>query len=661
LGSAQPGCPSPDGADRHLHSNSDGHAPTIANFTRTDSGVADTHEYAHPGTIAHAPTIANFTRTDSGVADTHEYAHPGTIAHAPTIADPAGSDRGTADTHEYAHPGIIGHVPTIANPAGSDSDTHGYATTTLPYSHGHADGHAQPNGPCHRHSDDLSNRHAFTQPHHDTNHAFSTYGDGDSDSGTNAPGGQGSLWLEPLGCCWSLARDRGYGNAFSKAQNEGIMRRLSDFFTVRNVLAATMLLIGVFLIITNLGAMMQPPAGTSQGQGREETNQQIHQVERLRTPTSKATPTVVERLIPSHPPTPVLSTGASPLTTSVSLPPSALPKPTEGSIPTHTEGMPAEVIPSIPSKEAQASLFLTRERFGVGVALPPIDQYDVGRLGVGWYVDWWVHPDPPHPNDVEFVQMIRVSGGSYAPGTETIGAAADTNPGSLWMIGNEPDVIWQDNATPVEYAQVYHELYTLLKARDPSCQVAIGGISQPTPLRLRYLDMILEAYERLYGQKMPVDVWNTHAFILREERDSWGVDIPPGISEATGILYEIENHGDLDIFKQQIVDFRRWMKERGEREKPLIVSEYGILMPEDYGFTYEAVRDFMYESFDYFLAAIDDNLGYPADGNRLVQRWAWYSLSDTRYPTGNLFDPETKEITPLGIDYQNYVEGILSP
>jgi len=258
---------------------------------------------------------------------------------------------------------------------------------------------------------------------------------------------------------------------------------------------------------------------------------------------------------------------------------------------------------------------------------------------------------------MEFVQMVRLAGGSYAPDIDTIGAAADANPGSLWIIGNEPDVMWQDNTTPTEYAQVYHDLYTLLKRKDPSCQVAIGGISQPTPLRLEYMDMILEAYQRLYDQKMPVDAWNIHAFILCEERDSWGIDIPPGISDDMGVLYEIEDHDDLELFKRQIVDFRRWMEERDERHKPLIVSEYGILMPEDYGFPYETVRDFMYETFDYFLTATDESLGYPADGNRLVQRWAWYSLSDTRYPTGNLFDPETKEITPLGMDYGSYLEG----
>lgn len=429
------------------------------------------------------------------------------------------------------------------------------------------------------------------------------------------------------------------------------MRRPSDFLTAKNAIAALMVLAGVLLIIRNWDARPWLSEDIPEDQRREETGQQIHQVGR---PT-----TVVERLIPSRPPTAVLSPGASPSATSASLPTLASPQPTDGSAPARAEGTPAEVVSPIPSREAQALLFSARERFGVGVALPPVDQYDAGQLGAGWYVNWRVDPDPARPNGMEFAQMVRLAGGSYRPELDAIGAAADANPGSLWLIGNEPDVVWQDNAMPMEYAQVYHELYIFLKTRDPSCRVAIGGISQPTPLRLRYLDMILEAYQRLYGQKMSVDVWNIHAFILREERGSWGVDIPPGISDTTGTLYEIEDHGDLEIFKQQIVDFRRWMKKRGERDKSLIVSEYGILMPEDYSFSYEIVRDFMYESFNYFLTAVDDNLGYPTDGNRLVQRWAWYSLSDTRYPTGNLFDPETKEITPLGMDYGSYLEGTL--
>ncbi len=299
-----------------------------------------------------------------------------------------------------------------------------------------------------------------------------------------------------------------------------------------------------------------------------------------------------------------------------------------------------------------------RSRFGFGVPLAPVSQYEVSALGAGWYLGWDVEVEPERPAELEFVQMIRVRGKDFRPDRETIAQAAERNPGSLWLVGNEPDVLWQDWSSPAEYAQVYHDLYSLLKEHDPTCKVAIAGVSQPTPLRLKYLDAILESYRSRYGERMPVDVWNVHAFILREERDSWGVGIPPGFDVDRGLLYGIQDHDDMTTFREQILRFRQWMKDHGEQEKPLIVSEYGILMPPEYGFDQGRVREFMYRTFDYFLTAADRNVGHPSDDYRLVQRWCWYSLSDTHYPTGNLFDPQTHRITPLGEAFGEYVRTV---
>ena len=286
-------------------------------------------------------------------------------------------------------------------------------------------------------------------------------------------------------------------------------------------------------------------------------------------------------------------------------------------------------------------------------------EYDVELLGIGWYLNWQVEVEPSRPGDVEFRQMVRISeaqsgGAGYRPEASVVRAAAAANPGSVWLIGNEPDVIWQDNTTPERYAELYHELYQLLKAADATCRVAIGAVSQPTPLRLAYLERVLSAYEARFGAPMPVDVWNIHGFVLREERDSWGVGIPPGFDEAAGVLYEIEDHDDLEVFRDQILGLRRWMAERGQRDRPLVLSEYGILMPPDYGYDQERVVTFMVATLDYLSTATDERVGYPQDGNRLVQSWAWYSLADTRYPTGNLFDTETKAITPLGDAFSQY-------
>jgi hypothetical protein len=354
------------------------------------------------------------------------------------------------------------------------------------------------------------------------------------------------------------------------------------------------------------------------------------------TATSEPTAETSEAPSPSEP-LPMLEGEATPAS-----PVTEQPSPDTNSPP------PAVVATPLPS------LISTKDRFGFGAAVLPPDQLAVDRLGAGWYVDWTTQADPSRPHGMEYVQMIRVRGANLSPSGESLERIARQNPGSLWIVGNEPDVLWQDSVTPTEYAAVYHEAYTLLKRADPTCQVAIAGVSQASPLRLQYLDMILDAYQTLYGERIPVDVWNVHGFILREERDSWGVGIPLGISVDRGRLFELEDHDNMEIFRDQIVAFRRWMEERGEGEKPLIVSEYGILMPSEYGFSEEEVRDFMLATFDFFTTATDPTLGYPADGNRLVQRWAWYSLSDTVYSTGNLFDPATGQVTTLGLAYGNY-------
>lgn len=294
-----------------------------------------------------------------------------------------------------------------------------------------------------------------------------------------------------------------------------------------------------------------------------------------------------------------------------------------------------------------------RYRWGIGVAGGSLANYDIAPLRLGWYLNWGISPSP---GGLMYGQMVRMYNGALRQDLGTITAVAEANPGALWLIGNEPDVRWQDSTTPGAYAAVYHQVHTAIKAVDPTAVIAIGGISQPTPLRMRYLDAVLASYRQQFGTEMPIDAWNIHNFILREERGSWGVDIPPGMADNQGILYEIEDSGNLDHFRQQIVAFRRWMADRGYQNYPLIVSEYGIPMPVDYGFPADRVGRFLTGTFDYFLSAADPALGYPADNYRLVQLWCWYSLSDANY-NGHLFDPATGGMTAVGAAWAAYVGG----
>jgi hypothetical protein len=379
---------------------------------------------------------------------------------------------------------------------------------------------------------------------------------------------------------------------------------------------------------------------------------------------NKATATFV--LIPL--PTKSVAT-AMPRSTAVSTPlptksvATAMPRSTAVSTPLPTKSIatatPHPAVVSTPTPlppSVNQGLDSTRRRIGIGVSYV---KREVGRLQdlrPGFYLTWGLSAVSQPAGVSTFTPMVRLFKGQPALALSTYTNYAQQHPGRLWLIGNEPDVIWQDNSTPAEYAAAYHTLYSAIKAADPTSRIAIAGVSQPTPLRLQYLEQILAAYQDQFGEPMPIDVWNIHNFILNEERGSWGIGIPPGLAVDRGQLSSIDQHDDLKIFRQQIVNFRRWMAAHGFRDKELIVSEYGILMPVDYGFDYARVRDFMLGSFDFFLTATDNSIGLPADGNRLVQTWCWYSLSDQEYPAGNLVDYQTGDILALGRDFINYLQ-----
>ncbi len=322
-----------------------------------------------------------------------------------------------------------------------------------------------------------------------------------------------------------------------------------------------------------------------------------------------------------------------------------------------------------PASPPQTATLIWRVGVGIVDGSPLYYNWLIPRPG--WYLDWTVRQmqsggflglggtsavaAPPAPLGMEYTPMVRMRNGRLYPTTDQLRALAANSPGLTWLIGNEPDVIWQDNTPPEIYAIAYHRAYTAVKAGDPTAQVAIGGLSQITPLRLTYLDRVWAFYRQVYGADMPVDVWNMHAFVLREERDGWGANIPPGFEIVhRGQLWDVADHANLSLVEEQVRAMRAWMAAHGQQEKPLWISEYGILMPPEFGFPPERVVAFMEASFDLFTALRDPATGYPTDDNRLVQRWNWYSARDSRFAAGNLFD-DYGEPTVVGEAMRNYL------
>lgn len=358
-------------------------------------------------------------------------------------------------------------------------------------------------------------------------------------------------------------------------------------------------------------------------------------------------------------------------------------------------------------------------RFGVARARRLFTDYvpaDITAMRFGWYVDFTATPSAPQPYGIQYVPTVRVkqwkvlsnnpviwtAGGcvtcTYAvpytytvsPGLPQIASMAAARPGMLWLIGNEIERVdwdwngYQDEIRPEVYAMAYHDIYNAIKSGDLTAQVAIGGMIQATPLRLKYLTLIWDGYSQTYSETMPVDVWNIHGFVLQERScnfdpsNCYGAEIPAGLTETLGVQYSVNDNKNFSYVSNNIVALRNWMQQRGQQNKPLIVSEYGVLYPDwasPGNLTPDQVRDsFMYPSFTYFLTTgVSSALGYPADGNRLVQRWNWYSLDDdsgcycnysgvpyNQYFNGNLFysglGANALGIAPLGTYWKQYVQ-----
>lgn len=306
--------------------------------------------------------------------------------------------------------------------------------------------------------------------------------------------------------------------------------------------------------------------------------------------------------------------------------------------------------------------------------------YDIAALRIGWYVDYTVTANSSAPSGVDYYPTVRVKQLKYAadgtkvtcrkgdyyvsppeyivlPSISEIQAIASSRPGMTWLIGNEIERRdWdngvcggQDEILPELYALAYHNIYTALKAADPTAKVANGSLVEFTPLRENYLDRVWAEYTRLAvlngwpEATMPVDVWNMHFFALRERScsvypsDCWGAAIPAGLPDELGEQYSFpDSNWDFTNLWTQIVRMRTWMKDHGQKDKPLITSEYGVNYPYSYYSCFDSsdetacpreLRDrMMYPSFNAFLNQTDAAIGNSLDGNRLVQRWAWWSL-----------------------------------
>jgi hypothetical protein len=254
--------------------------------------------------------------------------------------------------------------------------------------------------------------------------------------------------------------------------------------------------------------------------------------------------------------------------------------------------------------------------FGVAIGYGLGGVRELDTLGPVWYMNYDSAPAPlgNHPH------FLLVNTGSEL---HDLSGAARANRGAWWQFGNEPNDPNQDNVSPDDYARAYHRFYFTLKQADPAAQIVPAGIAN---VDWQWADAFLKAYQRDFGTYPKVDGWNIHNYLL---------DTCPDALNA-------------DRFKQRIVAFRAWMARSDQADKPLFLTEYGVLygngccscpvIPDS------GVVDFMRTTSRWL------------ETSRTVTAWAWFAVNTYNRFNGDLFD-DSARLTPFGEAYRDLVAG----
>ncbi len=237
---------------------------------------------------------------------------------------------------------------------------------------------------------------------------------------------------------------------------------------------------------------------------------------------------------------------------------------------------------------------------------------ELNELGTVWYLDYDYRGATLDQQQRFFMVKANWELGGVAP-------VARSYPGEWWQFGNEPNDLHQDNVSPAEYARRYHDFSSTLRSADPSARMVPAGLADAD---WRWAESFRQAYVRAYGTWPPVDGWNIHNYLL---------DTCAGATDA-------------GMFQRRIEEFRDWMGRSGEGDKPLFLTEYGVLygsgccdcpaIPND-----QAI-EFMRTTFRWLSEA------------RLVQGWAWFAVQSGGRYNGDLVSPDGK-LTDFGRAYRD--------
>lgn len=260
---------------------------------------------------------------------------------------------------------------------------------------------------------------------------------------------------------------------------------------------------------------------------------------------------------------------------------------------------------------------LPQPRAGV-VMVVEVDAEALDQLGPVWYYRYGFEgPDlpghqrlylvPPHFDEQRLLRAL------------------EEHPESWWLVGNEPNDPHQDNLSPGAYAAFYRRfLETAQRARRPYF-VATAGIANAD---WRWAQRFRDSYRAQFGEAPRVDAWNIHNYVLEPDRD------PLDVAE----------------FRRRILAFREWMARVGEGDKPLFLTEFGVLYST--GRDGEPLDPARVEAF------IHETVGWLA-ATEHVQCWAWFANRTAGQFNGDLYD-EQDRLTRYGVAYRDAIAPVIA-
>lgn len=245
----------------------------------------------------------------------------------------------------------------------------------------------------------------------------------------------------------------------------------------------------------------------------------------------------------------------------------------------------------------------------------------MGNLGATWYYTWfvWNAHASKMGNNFEFVPMVSVAGSnsdrSYndneLSGFKTY---ARNNPGSYWLIWNEPDY-WQQSNIPIDVAaRIYKPLREAIKSADPTAKLIIGGMMDHNHW-IDWARTFRNSYKDQYGAFPQYEGWHGH-------------------------MYTCGRNYNKETWRSTITGFRTWINANGGGE--LWMTEFGCL---DYDFP-QIITD----QFDWM------------ESYNGIQRHAWFVASSKEagsgFNGGNLFTgtfaANTLALSSLGQTFAQY-------